>query len=221
MRATLKQGLKVGLWTLTERIPGGHRSHPKWNCLCACGTQRVVDAEALAQGKSKSCGCGPKRTTKTHGMSRDPIIGVWRNIVSRCTKPEHRSYKNYGGRGVTVCEHWLSFDNFLADVGPHPGKGLTIERVDNNGNYEPGNVAWATRKVQARNKRSTVQVEIDDRKQCLQDWATEIGVTPHHLYRRMQKGMTPQQAIEDVRTNPPKVRGPYRVSKTTRRKVTK
>lgn len=219
MNSPVSVGDVFGYWTAVEKIKGNKRQHPRWVCTCRCGAQKPIDQDNLVYGRSRSCGCGPKKTVATHGMSRDPRTGAWRNFVSRCTNPDNAHFKNYGGRGIKVCDAWLeSLTAFVEHIGPRPSPGMTVERIDNNGNYEPGNVKWATRKVQARNKRSTFQVAIDDRKQCIQDWATDLGVTANHFYRRMRKGMTPQQAIEDVMTNPPKVRGPYQLSKPTKTK---
>lgn len=132
--------------------------------------------------------------------------------MSRCYKPGNRQYKDYGGRGISVHPDWHDFDKFSAAVGPHPGEGLTFDRADNEGDYEPGNTRWTTWKVQARNKRVNQLVPCGGRTMCVQDWAIELGVTANHLYRRTRNGMTWVQAIQDVIDNPPKARGPYKVS---------
>ena len=132
-------------------------------CLCACGTKFFAWKQSLATGNTKSCGCLRNTRTKTratvytepYSMRSHPLNKLyqrWATIVERCTSPTSTKWKNYGGRGITVCERWLRFDNFLADMGVPP-EGLTIDRINNDGNYEPGNCRWATPKEQRANQR--------------------------------------------------------------------
>lgn len=206
-RSEIAVGSKFGNWTTLERVPGNSRSPPKWVCRCSCGGVKTVDQDNLVRGKTRSCGCSkPPSASITHGRSHDPLLGVWRNMISRCTKPEHDSYPDYGGRGIKVHPAWLKFEVFAQAVGPHPGGGLTFDRENNDGNYEPGNVRWASRAEQARNHRRNQRVEFRGVTQCLQDWATQCGVTANHLYRRHRKGMTWTEAIQDVIDNPPRAK---------------
>jgi hypothetical protein len=129
-----------------------------WECLCDCGTSRVVLGRSLTSGTCKSCGClnlevAISSNTK-HGMSRTAIYHAWVAMIERCDNPKNKAYKNYGGRGITVCERWReSVANFVADMGPRPSKRHTLDRINNDGNYEPTNCRWATWDVQSRNKR--------------------------------------------------------------------
>ena len=133
----------------------------QWICRCACGTVTVVRRNNLRSGNTASCGClfrGATAGRATHGHrvagKSTPEYRAWRSMKTRCLVPTSRSYPGYGGRGIKVCQRWVeSFDAFLADVGSRPSADLSLDRIDNDGDYEPGNVRWATRSQQQRNKR--------------------------------------------------------------------
>ena len=161
-------GMKFGRWSVLvlhpERARYGSRTvHVLWLCRCNCGAEHLVTTSGLRSGHTTQCGTCRREQLReqlskrgTHGMSRARAFCCWANMLQRCLNPNHPSYDNYGGRGITVCEDWRSFENFYADM-LDPPPGLSIDRIDVNGNYEPANCRWADTATQAVNRRPRKQ----------------------------------------------------------------
>lgn len=161
-----------------------------WDCNCICGKKTVVLGCNLVSKHTTSCGCFGKeklsKIRKVHGMHDSNEYKIWRGIRNRCFNKNEPAYKNYGGRGITVCERWNSFENFLIDMGRRPN-GLSIERVNVNGNYEPGNCCWVTMKAQQANRRDTVRVCISGSTKPLKHWCDDLGIAYKKVHLRLTR----------------------------------
>lgn len=202
-------GERFGRWTVLG-FEGRQNAQAQWRVRCACGAEHVRFAASVVKGHSTQCNaCGiedgaairtlPVPTRKPGSSLHRPEYKSYKAMLDRCYEPARKSYALYGGRGIAVCERWreerTGFANFFADLGPSPGKGYSIERVDNDGDYEPGNVRWATAKEQARNTRRNRVIELDGRAQCIAAWAEEVGIRPEIISTRLQRGWSEREAV--------------------------
>jgi hypothetical protein len=184
------------LWTVLDAT--GRR----WLCRCACGAEKLVAASDLRSGKSRNCrSCGLRRRKMKpgdkrikHGMERSPEYRIWIDMKRRCEQPQRPDYKNYGGRGITVCERWReSFASFHADMGVRPD-GMTLERKDNALGYSPDNCEWIPEVRQHRNKRTNRIIEVNGEKMTVADAAEKFGINYYTLHGRLRR-MTPERAV--------------------------
>lgn len=133
---------------------------------------------------------------RDHGVWQTPEYRAWRGIIRRCTLPTNPAYSKYGGRGIQVCDRWrLSFHAFVEDVGMRPSPELSLDRIDNDGHYEPGNVRWATRKTQQRNKRNNRVLKLNGESRSVSEWAEIYGTYPQRITQRLAQGWSPEKAI--------------------------
>lgn len=174
-----------------------------WNCVCDCGNNATVRQNNLLSGGTKSCGCMSSRhtiaeRTKKHGISdRHPIYVSWIGMKERCHNPNNPSYSYYGARGIYVCDEWihdfLSFYNWSLENGFQ--KGLSIDRIDNDGPYAPWNCRWATIQQQNHNRRSNIYIEYNGERKIIADWAREMGIQIPTLRLRLLKGWSVEEAL--------------------------
>ena len=190
-------GCQFGRLTVIGRADRDAHGHARWLCQCECGSgkQTIVAAHALTRGTTRSCGCRRKESLlarATHRMRHSPEYYTFGNARARCRNPNNTGWKNYGGRGIRFL--YTSFEEFFADVGPRP-PGLTIDRIDNDGHYEPGNCRWATRREQANNSRANRRLTAFGRTQTMSQWAREYAVDCKTLFNRLALGWSVEDAL--------------------------
>lgn len=196
-------GQVVGRLTLLERIPSERingRSRARYRCQCECGNITVATSDNLKANRTLSCGCLQREraseTSKTHGASRSKIYRIWASMIGRCTNTRDPRYADYGGRGILVCERWkLSFEAFRDDMGPRPSSKHSVDRINNDGNYEPSNCRWATSSQQSLNSRHNRLVEVNGNKIPLSEACRRVGAPYGRTRLRMNRGQSFDQAV--------------------------
>jgi hypothetical protein len=200
MKKPNQVGDKIGLWT----VESFERKGQLLFCLvrCDCGTRKLVRRNNLVGGRSTSCGCVgiAKRNARDdyHGLRGTPEYNTWRGMLQRCQNPSNDCYKQYGGRGIRVCERWQSFELFLEDMGPKPNGGIhSIDRIDVNGNYEPSNCRWATAVEQINNRRNTKYVTLNGTRipASVAYASSSRPVSFTGFIKRLKRGWDPSRAL--------------------------
>lgn len=191
-------GQQFGRWTVLTRGPNQGR-HICWLCQCVCGIQRIVSSTNLVQARSTSCGCLHREIVTTHDASDSLEYQSWVAMKSRCYVKSNVGYRYYGGRGITVCNRWVSsFENFLSDMGTRPSPQHSLDRIDPDGHYSPSNCRWALRTTQDNNRRSNRFVTYNGRTQTVAQWSQELHIPKGSLTYRLNAGWS----IEDAFTRP-------------------
>ncbi len=205
-------GQRIDRWTIIGnrfqiRIFG--RSRPMFVCECQCGTVAAV-LESTIGKQSKSCGClkaevskRERRKSASHEFVGTPEYNSWSMAKDRCSNPNNINFARYGGRGICMCAEWVkSIAAFVRDMGPRPSLSHTLDRINNDGNYEPGNCRWATKKQQMRNRQNTIKLTVDGETRPLSDWIEETGLNYATAYARLKTGrVEPSAVIRLRRTN--------------------
>ena len=179
-------------YTRLTVISFSHRDgkHYYWNCSCECGQTRVVELSRLTSGDTKSCGCYKLerfiKSNTTHGKSKTREYSIWEGIQNRCGDNSNEYNKLYFGRGIRVCDRWSKFENFFADMGPAPSKKYSLDRINNDGNYEPGNCRWATPIEQANNRRDNRLETIDGVTKTVADWIRHFNANDYLVRGRLR-----------------------------------
>lgn len=184
-------GNTYGRLTVISKDVTGSSGQIKWKCGCACGNTVIVRGDSLRSGATLSCKCLNNEIASNlftkHGMYKTPTYRSFYNMLHRCYKASHKNFDNYGGRGIKVCDRWKdSFDNFFSDMGEKP-IGMTLDRINNDKNYDPDNCRWATQKVQSRNTSRNINLVFNGETKCITDWAKLLGISKYALIARINK----------------------------------
>ena len=201
-------GMKFERLTVLREHSKTKNGKYKWLCKCECGAEKVIASSDLVNNKTKSCGClrNEKRflTSTKHGHTKGgkipKLYNVWSTMKSRCLNKNNEKYHNYGGRGIKVCDEWLEFDPFYRWSKENGYKeGLSIDRIDVNGNYSPDNCRWADIETQSYNKRETVKVMVNGKEQTLKELSLTTGINMKTLSTRYVKGDRGERLVRSVR----------------------
>ena len=186
-----------------------HSGSIGWICKCECGKIKSFSGSLLRRGRSKSCGCMAKEllyahmlrnvrenrlNTTTHNMSFTGTYCTWASMVKRCVNSNCKEFKNYGGRGIKVCESWRKFENFYEDMGKKP-EGMSLDRVDNDGDYDKTNCRWATKIEQANNTRRNRMIVFNGETRTMAEWSRITGIKGSVIFRRLKRGWKPEDAL--------------------------
>ncbi len=198
-------GKRFGRLVVAERSTNDKDGNARWTCICDCGNNTTVLAKSLRGGRTRSCGCLLSESSKTrmtelltkHGRSGTKLYCVYRSMIERCTKPQHKSFHNYGARGISVCDEWtndrIAFFEWAVDNGYR--EGLTLDRIDNDGNYEPSNCRWVTQKENSNNTRKNVRFSFGGETHTISEWANITGLSYSKIYQRYRARKNPKDIL--------------------------
>lgn len=196
-------GQRFGRLTVVA-YAGRERKRTRWQCLCDCGNTTIVESGNMVEGQTQSCGClfieRLKQRSTIHGKKGLPEHAIWVTMRHRCYLPNSSNYHTYGARGIWVCDKWRnSFQTFYDDMGPRPSPKHSLERIDNAGGYEPGNVRWATPTEQANNRRSNRLIEWRGDTKTMAEWARTIGLPSYVIQLRFRRGWSIDRTLTEPR----------------------
>lgn len=192
-------GEKFGMLTVVSRHSTASNGDVLWLCKCECGGETVTRRNSLKNGQSKSCGClkiSLLKQSKTHGLSRDPMYRVWASMIQRCKNPKSSHFSSYGGRGITVCDRWLEFDNFFKDMGNRPSHEYSIDRIDNDSGYHPDNCRWSLRDEQMANMRSNKIINTSDGPLPIFKASKAKGIPSYIVRNRLRASWKEEEALD-------------------------
>lgn len=191
-------GKKFGRLSVIDPAPNkGGRT--RWNCVCDCGNLHCANTNHLVRGYTRSCGCLKEEiissgANTTHGKRRSRIYSIWCGIKDRCLNKKSARYSSYGGRGITVCERWMTFENFYEDMGDAPN-GMSVDRINNDLGYSPENCKWSTPKEQANNTRRNVKITVNGETKNACQWMEKLRVKSYFLKNKTKNGATKEEVI--------------------------
>lgn len=200
-RIKMNPGDKYGRLTIVSEVEKiNKKGHRRFLCRCECGNMRTVDMAGLRQGTTKSCGCLAREQTvarfKTHGMFGTPLYRVWAAMKARCYNPDVSSFSHYGGRGIKVCDEWAEFESFYRwAINNGYKRGLSIDRIDNEGDYRPSNCRWVSPRVQANNTRRNRMLTHNGKTMSIADWGRATGLNQTMIAKRLKRGWSVERAL--------------------------
>lgn len=193
-------GNRYGRLLIKDYAGKNSQKKTQWLCICDCGVEKIISSADIKAEKIVSCGCHKNESASkrfsTHKLCKSSEYSSWAAMINRCTNKKLRDYKNYGGRGIVVCDRWRdSFEDFLLDMGNKPSQKHSIDRIDVNGNYQKSNCRWADDFQQARNARSNIVIEFNNKKMVLSEAAEIYGINYGTLISRYRKGWTVDEML--------------------------
>ena len=195
-------GKKFGRLKVIEYV--GISNHSAlWKCKCKCGNEKIIVGNDLISGHTKSCGCYQRESTinrfTTHGLSSERLYNIWKGMIYRCENPKAKEYKNYGKRGITVCKEWHNVKIFIDWAKTNGYKdNLEIDRINNDGNYEPNNCKWSTRKEQTLNTRRNIKITLNGTTKTLSEWSEQYGFNVNTIQYRYYRGDRGEQLFRPI-----------------------
>lgn len=200
-----RTGQKFGRLTVLERVENNKFNQVQWKCKCDCGKEVIVKSYFLTTNQTKSCGCLKKEqdyiniAKKTHNMSNTRLYNIWRHMKSRCANPNNKRHKFYFDKGITVCEEWKNdFMNFYKWAMKNGYKeNLTIDRINNDGNYEPNNCRWATIKEQNNNQSNNIKIKYGNKIYTLNELSKKYNIKKNTLYLRIKRNWSIERALNE------------------------